>query len=80
MEACGSCCIVAEIPCSRFLSSLATARAGQPRAMFAGSYTTAPADTYWDASPDGNRFVFVREEKRAPDRLVVLMNAIPRKR
>jgi eukaryotic-like serine/threonine-protein kinase len=56
------------------------ARAGQPRAMFAGNYATAPADTYWDASPDGNRFVFVREDKRAPERLVVLMNTIPRKR
>jgi serine/threonine-protein kinase len=58
----------------------AEARAGQPRAILAGSYASAPWDTFWDVSPDGSRFVFVRQDRRAPDRLTVLMHAVGRSR
>jgi serine/threonine-protein kinase len=56
----------------------AEARAGQPRALFAGSYATAPWDTFWDVSRDGSRFVLVRTTGRPPDRLTVLTHAVGR--
>ena len=59
----------------------AEARAGLPRAIFAGtSYAVAPWDTFWDVAPDGSRFVFIRQTQRAPDRLTVLMHAVGRGR
>jgi Tol biopolymer transport system component len=42
----------------------------------AGNLATAPWDTFWDVSPDGSRFVFVRQTRRAGSRLTVLVNAI----
>jgi serine/threonine-protein kinase len=58
----------------------AEAHAGQPRALFGGNYASAPWDTFWDVSPDGSKFVFIRQNRRAPDRLTVLMHAVERGR
>jgi eukaryotic-like serine/threonine-protein kinase len=56
----------------------ADAHAGQPRALFSsGNYAAAPWDTFWDVSRDGSRFVFVRQTRRAPDKLTVLLHALP---
>jgi serine/threonine-protein kinase len=56
----------------------AEAHAGQPRAIHGGNYESAQWDTFWDVSPDGSKFVFVRQNRRAPDRLTVLMHAVAR--
>jgi serine/threonine-protein kinase len=51
------------------------ARTGQPRALFAANYAMQPWDTDWDVSPDGKRFVFVREPiVSGKQRMVVLTN------
>jgi serine/threonine-protein kinase len=59
----------------------AEARPGQPRALFAAKYAAGPWDTLWDVSPDGNRFVFVRElVAQDPDKLTVLTHWLDRTR
>jgi hypothetical protein len=40
-------------------------RLGEPRLLFAGLYNVGQWDTYWDVSPDGKRFAFVRPDRRA---------------
>jgi serine/threonine-protein kinase len=59
----------------------AEAHPGQPRALFAAKYAAGPWDTLWDVSPDGNRFVFVRElVAQGPDKLTVLTHWLDRVR
>ena len=59
----------------------AEAHPGQPRALFAAKYSTGPWDTLWDVSPDGHRFVFVRElVAQGPDKLTVLTHWLDRVR
>lgn len=48
---------------------------GTPTLLFtARNYVTAPFEPLWDVSPDGQRFVMVREGPGAATKLVVLVN------
>jgi serine/threonine-protein kinase len=56
-------------------------RPGQQRALFGLKYTGEAWDTNWDVSPDGSKFVFIRElTAHGPQRMTVLTHKLDRVR
>jgi hypothetical protein len=50
-------------------------RIGEPHALFAGAYQRGAHEPLYDVSPDGRRFVMVRQEGQVGATLHVILHA-----
>ncbi len=54
-----------------------TFSAGKPEVLFEGSYLSSslsPGFLYWDVTPDGQRFLMIKEDRKEPGRINVVLN------
>jgi Tol biopolymer transport system component len=48
--------------------------AGEPRRLFKSDFVDSTDESYWDAAPDGQHFVLIRNVKPPPTRFAVVLN------
>jgi len=52
-----------------------TFKAGRPQLLFEGKYLARAISEFWEITPDGERFVLIKDEERQPlTRINVVLN------